>query len=139
MDQYRQDQNVHLSPGTIRCDSQMTRRTFAITAAASAIRVRAAASQPKPYGVLPSERQLAWHRMQTYAFLHFTVNTFTDKEWGYGDEDPLIFNPTSFDADAIVEALKTGGMNGVILTCKHHDGFCLWPTSTTEHSILGNR
>jgi alpha-L-fucosidase len=73
--------------------------------------------------------------MDYYNFLHFTVNTFTDKEWGYGNENPAIFNPTEFDADAIVEALKASGSKGVILTCKHHDGFCLWPTSTTEHSI----
>ena len=73
--------------------------------------------------------------MERCAFLHFSMNTFTGKEWGYGDEDPALFHPTAFDADAIISALQAGGMRGVILTCKHHDGFCLWPTRTTEHSI----
>lgn len=84
---------------------------------------------------LPSERQLRWHELETTAFLHFTINTYTDKEWGYGDEDPNLFQPAKFDPDAIVAALADAGMKGVILTCKHHDGFCLWPTETTGHSI----
>jgi alpha-L-fucosidase len=90
---------------------------------------------PAPFGALPSLRQLRWQEMETNAFLHFTVNTFTDKEWGDGAEDPSVFHPTDFDPDAILLALKAGGMKGVILTCKHHDGFCLWPTKTTEHCI----
>lgn len=86
-------------------------------------------------GAVPSARQLRWHELELYAFLHFTINTFTDKEWGYGDEDPRLFAPAQFDADAIASALKDGGMRAVILTCKHHDGFCLWPTRTTAHSV----
>jgi alpha-L-fucosidase len=94
-----------------------------------------AVAPPAPFGALPSDRQLRWQEMETNAFLHFTVNTFTGKEWGDGAEDPSVFDPSNFDADAILLALKAGGMKGVILTCKHHDGFCLWPTRTTEHCI----
>ncbi len=115
-----------------------TRRSFLASAALSLPAAGIAFGRtpsPKPYGALPSSRQLAWGEMEFYNFLHFTVDTFTGKEWGYGDENPAVFNPTAFDADAIVAVLKEAGSKGVILTCKHHDGFCLWPTRTTEHSI----
>src|ERR1035437_5943254 len=114
----------------------ITRRTFLAAApAALAASPLPKAAPPTPYGAIPSERQLHWHDLETTAFLHFTVNTFTDKEWGYGDEDPNIFQPAKFDPDSIAAALAAAGMRGVILTCKHHDGFCLWPTRTTDHSV----
>ncbi len=85
--------------------------------------------------IIPTERQLRHQQMEFYAFVHFTVNTFTDKEWGDGTEDPGIFNPSKLDCNQWVEAVKSAGMTGLILTAKHHDGFCLWPSAYTDHSV----
>src|SRR5882762_5635515 len=94
-----------------------------------------AQAPPKPYGVLPTAAQLKWHETEMYCLIHFGVDTYTDKEWGYGDEDPAIVNPVHFSAEQIVAAVKAGGFKGVVVVAKHHDGLCLWPTKTTEHNI----
>lgn len=85
--------------------------------------------------VVPTRNQLEWQQMELTAFLHYGINTYTNREWGDGKESPSLFNPTAFDADQIVKSIKAGGFKLIILTCKHHDGFCLWPSQYTEHSV----
>ncbi len=85
--------------------------------------------------IVPNRRQLIIQEMKYYAFIHYGVNTFTNREWGNGKESETIFNPKKQNTDQWCKAISDAGMKGVILTCKHHDGFCLWPTKTTEHSI----
>jgi len=94
-----------------------------------------AAVPPAAHGATPTPAQVKHAERPFYAFCHFTVDTFTGAEWGSGAEKPEIFNPTAFDANQIVASLKAAGAKGVILTCKHHDGFCLWPTKTTPHNV----
>lgn len=90
---------------------------------------------PKPFGPLPTQKQIEWHEMESYAFIHFSLNTFTNKEWGYGDESPQLFNPTALDVRQWARVAKEVGMKGIILVAKHHDGFCLWPSAYTERSV----
>jgi len=95
----------------------------------------AMAQEIKPYGALPSKAQVTWNDMEYYMFIHFGPNTFTNKEWGHGDEDPKVFNPTHLDARQWARTAKAAGMKGIVITAKHHDGFCLWPSKYSTHTV----
>src|SRR5262245_11721799 len=110
---------------------------FALFLTASAARAAdgPTAKPPEPFGATPSALQVKYAEKPFYAFCHFGINTFTGSEWGSGGESEKWFNPTDFGASQIVAAIKASGATGVILTGKHHDGFCLWPTATTGHNV----
>lgn len=90
---------------------------------------------PAPYGPLPTENQIRWQEMEYYAFVHFSLNTYTDQSWGYGNEDVKLFNPVNLDCRQWARICKEAGMKGIIITAKHHCGFCLWPSKYTEYSV----
>jgi len=90
---------------------------------------------PAPYGPVPSENQMRWQEMEYYAFVHFSLNTYTNQPWGYGNEDVNLFNPTELDCRQWARICKQAGMKGIIITAKHHCGFCLWPSEYTEYSV----
>src|ERR1039458_8146032 len=120
--------------------SALTRRGF-LAATAGALVVPGFARQPLAWDAprpAPSPSQLEWQRDELALFTHFGVNTFTDREWGDGAEDPAIFNPLKFDARQWAKAARAAGFRAMILTAKHHDGFCLWPTKTTTHSVASS-
>lgn len=92
-------------------------------------------NEPAPYGPTPTAAQLNWHELEMYCLIHFTPTTFQNKEWGFGDAPVDLFNPVNFDADQIAAAAKSAGFNGLVSVAKHHDGYCLWPTKTTDYDI----
>src|SRR5712671_2731501 len=119
----------------------MNRRSFlhATTSALVACSLPPRAqTRSTPLRPRPSPAQLAWQRDELAIFVHFGVNTFTDREWGDGSEDPAIFAPANLDARQWARAAQAGGARAMILTAKHHDGFCLWPTRTTRHSVASS-
>ena len=116
----------------------MSRRTFVACAAGLAWPRLPSAFRTQSRRPTPSAAQLAWQRDELALFLHFGVNTFTDREWGDGAEDPAIFDPTALDARQWARAARAAGFQAMVLTAKHHDGFCLWPSATTAHSVVSS-
>ena len=108
---------------------------IAILMAMLTIYVNAQTKSTKPCGPLPTENQLHWQDMEMYAFIHYSLNTYTDQEWGFGNEDPKLFNPTHLDCRQWARVCKQAGMKGIIFTAKHHCGFCMWPSAYTEYSV----
>lgn len=117
----------------------MKRNIFCLSAILSIIGLTAVScvgvDAPAPCGPLPDDNQIALQDMEMYAFLHYSLNTYTDQEWGYGNEDPAIFNPSKLDVRQWARVCRDSGMKGIILTAKHHCGFCLWPSEYTEYSV----
>lgn len=111
------------------------KKTFLIPFIVWAIVACKEVEAPPPCGPVPTEVQMQWQEMEMYAFIHFSINTFTDIEWGYGDRDPKLFAPTALDCRQWAKVCKDAGFKGIILTAKHHDGFCLWPSKYTEYSV----
>ena len=111
---------------------QFNRKTLLLTAA---MMVATAGAQVTPCGPTPSENQLRWQEMEMYAFIHYSLNTYTDQEWGFGNEDPSLFNPSQLDCRQWARVCKQSGMKGIIFTAKHHCGFCMWPSKYTDYSV----
>ena len=103
--------------------------------AAATLLLLAGCHQVEPYGAIPTQQQLAWQDMDMYAFIHYSLNTYTDQEWGFGNEDPALFNPSDLDCRQWARVCKQAGMKGIIFTAKHHCGFCMWPSAYTEYSV----
>ena len=113
----------------------MNRLTTTILAIICVSAVSAQVTKPEPFGPVPSENQLRWQDMEMYAFIHYSLNTYTDQEWGFGNEDPGLFNPSNLDCRQWARVCKQAGMRGIIFTAKHHCGFCMWPSAYTEYSV----
>lgn len=113
----------------------MNLKNLYLASVASGTLLSCSVPAPEPYGVLPTPAQVEWQKMETNMFIHFGPNTFTGAEWGDGREPADIFNPTALDCRQWVAVAKAGGMKGVIITAKHHDGFCLWPNPVSRHTV----